>query len=207
MKQIKLIRRNIKSNKNIYVFLFIFGLIGLICGSFLAIILDKEDSKLVTEYLNNFFNNISSGSLNYKYSFINSLISNLGSDLFIWLLGISIIGIPLILIIYFSKTFILGFSVSSIIINYKSKGVLLALSYIFPHMIFNIFIIAFISMYALSLSFKLFNVFLKKESFNFKLYRNRYFLVLIYSLIGFILSSLFEVFISPIFLKFILGSI
>lgn len=207
MKQIKLIRRNIKSNKNIYVFLFIFGLIGLICGSILAIVLDSEDSKLVTEYLNNFFNNISSGSLNFKSSFINSLISNLGSGLFIWLLGISIIGIPLILIIYFSKTFILGFSVSSIIINYKAKGCILSLCYIFPHMIFNILIIAFLSMYSLSLSFKLFNVFLKKDSFNFKLFRNRYLFVLLFSLIGFLISSLFEVFVSPLFLKLILSRI
>ncbi len=207
MKHIKLIKRNIKSNKNIYVFLFVFGLIGLISGSFLAIVLDNQDSRLVTEYLNNFFNSISNNSLNYKSSFLNSIISNLGSGLFIWFLGISIIGIPLILIIYFSKTFILGFSVSSIIINYKAKGCLLAFSYIFPHMIFNILIIAFLSMYSLSLSFKLFNVFLKKESFNFKLFRNKYLIVLLISLISFVVSSIIEIFISPIFLKFILSRI
>ena len=206
MKQIKLIRRNIRSNKNIFVFLFIFGLIGIISGSLLAIVLDGNDSKLVTEYLNNFLSSIINNSLNFKSSFLNSLLCNIGSCLSVWFLGISIIGIPLILIIYFSKSFILGFSVSSIIINYKMKGCLIAFAYIFPHLIFNILNIACLSAYSLSLSFKLFNVFLHKESFNFKSFRNKYFLILIFSLISFAISSLFEVFISPFFLKFVLGN-
>lgn len=204
MKQMKHLKRNIVLNKNLIIFLALLGIIGIVAGTVLSIILDSKDAALVTEYLNTFINNINSNKLNYGNSLLNCLITNIGTSIFIWLLGFSIIGIPLILIIYFSKTFILGFTISSIIINYKIKGCLLAFIYVFPHLVINIFNIVFLSMYALSISFKMLNIIIKKETFNFKNITNKYLLVLIISIIGFIFTSFFEVYITPFLLKIII---
>ena len=133
-------RNNFKTNKNMIIFLCIIGIIGIVVGTILNIALNADDSKLVSDYLNNFIYNIQNDGLDYKGSLINSLISNLGYIIFIWLLGISVIGLPITVFLFFSKTFVLGFSISSIIVNYKLKGCLLALSYVFPHLIINIFI-------------------------------------------------------------------
>ncbi len=193
-----------KENRNMIIFLSIIGIIGIIVGTILNIALNSDDSKLVSDSLNTFIYNLQNNNLDYKASFINSLISNLGFIIFMWLLGISIIGFPITLFIFFSKTFVLGFSVSSIIVNYKLKGCLLALGYIFPHLIINIFIYIVLAMYSLSLSFKIIQTVAKKQSIDFRFIMNKYFKVLLISIIFIIITSLIEIFITPEILKLII---
>lgn len=195
------IKGNISTNKNMLIFLSIIGIIGIIIGTILNIALNQDDSKLVSEFLNNFIYNIQNNNLDYKGSFFNSLISNLGYIAFIWLLGISVIGLPITLFIFFTKTFVLGFSVSSIIANYKLKGCLLALSYIFPHMIINIFIYIVLTMYSLSLSLKIFQTIIKKQTLDFKFIMHKYLKILLISIIIIVITSAIEVFITPILMK------
>lgn len=195
------IKGNISTNKNMLIFLSIIGIIGIIIGTVLNIALNQDDSKLVSEFLNNFIYNIQNNNLDYKGSFFNSLISNLGYIAFIWLLGISVIGLPITLFIFFTKTFVLGFSVSSIIANYKLKGCLLALSYIFPHMIINIFVYIVLTMYSLSLSLKIFQTIIKKQTLDFKFIMHKYLKILLISIIIIVITSAIEVFITPILMK------
>lgn len=195
------IKSNIGTNKNMLIFLSIIGIIGIIIGTILNIALNQDDSKLVSEFLNNFIYNIQNNNLDYKGSFFNSLISNLGYIAFIWLLGISVIGLPITLFIFFTKTFVLGFSISSIIANYKLKGCLLALSYIFPHMIINIFVYIVLTMYSLSLSLKIFQTIIKKQTLDFKFIMHKYLKILLISIIIIVITSAIEVFITPILMK------
>ena len=117
----------------------------------------------------------------------------------------SVIGLPITLFLFFSKTFVLGFSVASIIANYKLKGCLLALSYIFPHLIINIFIYMVLSMYSLSLSLKIIHIIVKKQSLDFKFVMQKYIKVLLISIVGIIITSLMEVFLSPIMMKLVIS--
>lgn len=195
------IKSNIVTNKNMLIFLSIIGIIGIIIGTILNIALNSEDSKLVSNFLNDFIYNIQNNTLNYKNSFINSLLSNLLYIIFIWLLGISIIGIPITLFIFFTKTFVIGFSIASIIANYKLKGCLLALSYIFPHMIINIFVYIILTMYSLSLSLKMLQTIVKKQALDFKFIMNKYLKILLISIIVIIITSALEVFLTPILMK------
>lgn len=195
------IKNNIGTNKNMLIFLSIIGIIGIIIGTILNIALNPEDSKLVGNFLNDFIYNIQNNNLDYKGSFLNSLISNLGYITFIWLLGISVIGLPINIFIFFTKTFVLGFSISSIIANYKLKGCLLALSYIFPHMIINVFVYIILTMYSLSLSLKIFQTIVKKQTLDFKFIMNKYLKILLISIIIIVITSTIEVFITPNLMK------
>lgn len=195
------IKSNIGTNKNMLIFLSIIGIIGIIIGTILNIALNSDDSKLVSEFLDNFIYNIQNNNLDYKGSFLNSLISNLGYIAFIWLLGISVIGLPITIFIFFTKTFVLGFSISSIIANYKLKGCLLALSYVFPHMIINIFIYIILTMYSISLSLKIFQTIVKKQTLDFKFIMNKYLKILLISIIIIVITSAIEVFITPNLMK------
>ncbi|MCI8777935.1 MAG: stage II sporulation protein M [Bacilli bacterium] len=195
------IKNNIGTNKNMLIFLSIIGIIGIIIGTILNIALNPEDSKLVGNFLNDFIYNIQNNNLDYKGSFLNSLISNLGYITFIWLLGISVIGLPITIFIFFTKTFVLGFSISSIIANYKLKGCLLALSYIFPHMIINVFVYIILTMYSLSLSLKIFQTIVKKQTLDFKFIMNKYLKILLISIIIIVITSTIEVFITPNLMK------
>lgn len=197
------LRSNIRINKNLFVFLVVIIAVGVATGSIFVTLLSDTDKVMVSDYLNNFLNNISTNSLNNNAAVINTIIFTLGSALLIWLLGISVIGFILILLFLFIKAFSLGFSIGSIIINFNFKGILLAGAYIVPHHVINMMIYLLISSYALILSYRLINSFTKKQTFEFKSVFNRYLFILLFSLAILLISVLYEVYIAPKLIGFI----
>lgn len=190
----------ISTNKKMFIFFTVLGIIGIISGSFFSIIIKSEDKTLVSDYLNSFMQGLN--NINYLNTFINSEISNTIFILIIWLLGFSIIGIPFTLFMYFSKFFSFGFSVSSLIINYKIKGIIYSVIYMLPQILFFIgFTILMI--YSLSLSLKLILAIFKKQSIDFKYIINKYLFVLILTFIIVNIGSLIETFIMPNLIKLI----
>ena len=204
MKVLDKLRNTVKINKKITSFLFIIAIIGIIFGAIYTIILSKTDKQLVTEYLDNFISQIKDNKLDYMSALISTIVSNLSFIIIIWLLGISVIGIPVSLFMFFTKTFILGFSITSIIYRYKLVGSLYSLIYIFPHQIINLIIYIILMLYSLSLSLKLIYSIFKKKTIDFKLVMNKYTLVLIISIVSIIITSLIEVYIFPNIIKLIL---
>lgn len=194
----------LKINKRMLIFLIVLGIIALIVGSIFVVILNATDKNLIKEYLENFINNIDSGQLDYLEALKNISISNYLYIITIWLLGISVIGIPIIIFMYFMKCFMVGFSIASIIVNYKLKGVLFSLIYVFPHHIINLIMYTILVLYSLTLSLKIGQAVLKKKNINFKLIINKYTLIVILTLIVITLMNLFEVYITPILIKTIL---
>ena len=184
-------------NKKMFIFLLALFVIGIIVGSLFVTILKDSDKTLITESLNNFFTNVKTLNLKWKSTLITTLLTQISYVIGIWILGISIIGLPLILIIYFSKAFILGFSIGSILLNYNVKGILLSIAYIFPHHIINFFIYTILSIYALSLSIKLFDSLLHKKKLDFRPILNKYLFILMVSVVLCITSTLLEVFVMP----------
>lgn len=204
MKAMDRLKNKVKFDKKMVLFLVTIGVIGIISGSFFVTILNNTDKELVQSYLENFLNNIQNGNLDYLYVFKNNIFTNIFYALIIWLLGISVIGLPILLIIYFSKTFILGFSIGSIISIYKFKGILFALSYIFPGQIIILISIFVLTMYALSFSIKLIYAILKRKTIDFKLLINKYVLILGIFICLIILSVLYDSFIMPNIVKMLI---
>lgn len=194
----------LKINRKIFVFLVILGIIGLIVGSIFVVILNDTDKTLVKNYLDIFVSNINNGKLNYLLALKNISFSNYAYVIFIWLLGISVIGIPVIIFMYFMKCFMLGFSIASILVNYKLKGVLLTFVYIFPHHIIALIMYTILIMYSLTLSLKIGEAVIKKKNVNFRVIINKYLWILILTLIVITLTNLFEVYICPYLIKTIL---
>ena len=194
----------IKSNKKIIFFLAIVALVAIIFGSLFSVILNESDKNLVSEYISNFFENIKNNNLNYVLALKNGGISILGFILIVWLLGISIIGMPIVLFMYFSKFFVIGFSISSIIKSYGLKGCLLSFGYVFPHQIIYIVAYTMLSIYSIKMSIKLISSIVKKDKIDFKPIINKYLFVLLLSILVTSLALLFEVFVTPKFINLIL---
>lgn len=203
-KLLKKLKFHIIKSKKMYLFLIIILLIGLLFGSLFITILNEKDKLMVSNQLTNFFNQIKMNKINYLQALKNSLATNLIYIILIWLLGISIIGIPIIIFIVFIKGFIIGFSISAIIATYKFIGLIGAFAYIFPHLIMASFIIIIISCYALYLSFNLLCSIIQKRSINFKNIINKYGIIMLISIIVMIIASIIEVFFSPYFIKLFL---
>ena len=89
------------SNKKFILFLLGISLIGFISGSLFITIISKSDQILVKDYIESFINNIQNNKLDYGDTLKNTLLSNLTFIIVIWILGISVIGIPINIFYYF----------------------------------------------------------------------------------------------------------
>lgn len=204
-KQMDKLKKKTTSNKKIIVFLVGLFLIGLIAGSIFITIISKSDQALVKEYIKEFVNKADKNKLNYLEALKNASLSNGLFIVIVWLLGFSIIGIPIVIFMYFSKAFILGFSLSSFILQYKFKGLLPALIYFFPHHVVNILAYTLIMIYSLKISFILINSIIKKKTISFKAIMNRYLIVFVVSIGMVIVASLYECFVVPFLIKNLIG--
>ena len=180
--------------------LLVTTVIFVLLGIFYTAVLSKADKKSVEESLSLFFKNLD--KLNYLNAFTNCLFSNLLYIIIIWLLGISIIGIPIIILILIIKSFILGFTISTILYFYKLKGVLISIIYIIP-LLLNLFAIIYLSYYAIIFSKNLNGLLFFKKNINFNHIMKRYFKILLISLLFIVVSSILEIFIIPSVLNFL----
>lgn len=184
-------------NKLLVKLLFI-SVISILLGIFYMAIISKQNKESVEESLKLFFQSIN--KLNYQKAIVNCFSSNIFYLLAIWLLGISIIGIPFILLILILKSFILGFSISSILYFYKLKGILIALIYIIP-LVLNLLTILFLGYYAIIFSKNLIRLLFLKKEIRFKNIMRRYSKIFLFCLGMIIISSILEIYVVPSFLK------
>ncbi|MBQ9024485.1 MAG: stage II sporulation protein M [Bacilli bacterium] len=197
-------KRELSKKNNLIILVLIVFLIGLIFGSIYITILSNDQKTLVLKQVTSFFNGIEKTSFSNKIDiFKNSLYSNLLYITIMWLLGISVIGIPIIFIMVFFKSFILGFSISSIFAKYGIKGLIKVLLYLIPANIVMIIFIIFLSSYSILISTKIFTTSFKKQTINFKTFMGKYFFILILGILFSILCSLYDAFINPFFYKII----
>lgn len=188
--------------KRKYVFLITIVVIGLIGGIIFSNILNTSDEKLVYDKLTTYFLNIKNGiQIDYWQTLLNSIKNNMFLLILVWIFGLSIIGIVFNAFILFFKSFVLGFSIGSIINIYLYKGIILSIVYIFPHFIINTIILLLLVYYANNFSIKLFNLLFLKKEIKFHDIMKRYFKIFVICLGAFLISSLIETFFSPFFIK------
>lgn len=203
-KKVDKLISKIKLNKKLFIFLIIISLIALISGSLLVVLLDKTDKEIVTNYLTNFINDISQNKIDYIFTLKDSLISNAILIIGIWLLGISVIGIPIIIFLYFTQIFTFGFALGTIILKYKLKGILLAFIYTFPNYLILFSTLLILVSYSITLSVKLITTIIKRKQIDFKIISNKYLLILLFSILSGLIFSLYEAFILPNIIKLII---
>jgi len=206
-KEMDKLKNRMKSSKKFTVFLVVLLLFGVIAGTLFITILSSSDKSLIKEYLNSYMSDIEKNKINYLPLFCNSFLKEILISGAIWLLGISIVGIPAILFLFFKEAFVLGFSIGSILFVYKGKGLLYAFFYIFPCQILNIVAYGLLLTYALSVSLKMIEAVFKHKTIDFKAIMNKYSKVLGVVLGLFLVSSLLETFLIPNILKWILSII
>lgn len=204
-KALDKLRNKIRYNKKIMLFLIIIVILGIISGSFLAAILKNEDKLLIKNSIGSFIKIINGNQLNYFDTLKNTFFINLIMILGIWLLGISMIGLFIAIIIVFFKAFIFGFTVASFIVTYNIKGLLLAFIYTFPHLVINLLILMYLGSYAMKFSILIIRCLFSKVNLNLKKLMFIYSKVLFISLITIIITSFFETYITTNILKFVVS--
>lgn len=198
-----------RENSSIYVFTIVLFLIGVMFGAIVVNSLSFEQKDDLFMYLSRFFGQVSEGefadsSLMFKQSFLH-YAKYVG---IMWILGLSIIGLPVILIMLFLKGIVVGFTVGFLVNQMGWYGFLLSFVSVMPQNI--ILIPAFILIGATAIMFSLRMIrqqFLKRINEPVFPYFMRY-TVLMVIMMGFIsLASGFEAFVSPVMMKSVVNLI
>ena len=199
MKLLDKLINNIKFDKKYVFFCIILIILGIITGSLFIVILNNSDKNIVIEYITSFIENINNVSI-----LKNTLITNYICIFILIIIGYSCFLFPINILILFYKSFVIGFTISSFILTYKFKGILLATVYIIPHLIINILIFALITAFTLKLSLNMIKYIIKKKDVNIRCYFNKYFSLIFLSIFVITLTSLYESYLMPYLLKLII---
>ena len=202
-KLFKVMLNDIKREKSTYISLIVVVIISLLFGTLFITILKEADKKLIVSEITNFFDTVNSKNYVLSSNLLPNLVKNDVFLLIIFLLGLSIVGLPFIVCMLFYKGFTLAFTVTTLIYNFKFEGILFSFLYIFPHLILNLILYFIMCVYAFNLSIKIFKNILNKEDFKIKDQLKKYILVFIILILTLSISSLYETYIIPYIIKLI----
>ncbi|MBB6455315.1 stage II sporulation protein M [Salirhabdus euzebyi] len=185
---------------SIYLFMFVLFLIGVIFGAVIVNSMSFIQKQDLYFYLHQFFGQVQEGSLLHEQDlFQSSFFYHFKYILLIFILGLSIIGIPIIWIFIFMKGIVIGFSVGFLVNQIGWFGLLMASASIAPQNIFVIpaYLIAgsFAMIFSLHLIRRLFvtKTYHQPIRKHFVQYSSVFLVVLVITLV----ASIVETFLSP----------
>ena len=202
-KIINYLKEELKKENNLIILILAIFIIGLVVGSLFVNFITKDNKTLLINQVETYFSSVK--SLDKKVFGINAFTPNLiNNELQIFLifaLGLSILGIPVVILIMFFKGFMLGVTLATFILKYQLLGILPSLLYIFPCFIIYIIIYTLISFFAVSTSLKFLKAIIKKDNLSFKKFLGKYLLCFLICLVLIIINTLLDAFLTPILLK------
>jgi stage II sporulation protein M len=194
----------LKANIVAYFFMILIFVIGVVVGALAVRILPDEQKGELINYLHIFFTGLSQGNEDAVSSgnMIGMVMfNNAKTVVLMWILGFTIIGIPFVLFILFTRGFIIGFTVGFLVNEYVMRGLLFAIASVLPH---NLFAVP--AMLVLGVSATTFSLMLVRRKtygkINIWYEAIRYSIVCMILLIIMLFAGLLEVYISPVFMKF-----
>ena len=176
--------------------------LGILSGVVFLLITSSLDKMIIKDeinsYISGFDNKIS------IYSFLTSFKYNIIYFIIITISGIFYLFSPLIIFVNYYKGLQIGFLMSSIILTFKSKGILLMLVSLFPHIIFMSISIIIYSSIMLNISYKLMKATYNEESINLKIFVKKVLLLFLIGIVISLVGTLLEVFVNAYLVRLVI---
>lgn len=154
----------LKEHLSLYVFVFVLFVTGVAFGAVMVGALTLEQKQELARFLNSFFHLIDQGTgFDQAHSFQQSVSMHMKWVAMIWLLGLSVIGLPVIFALDFLKGVLVGFSIGYLVGEFSWKGLLFSLVSVVPQ---NLVIVP--AVIVLSASASAFSMYLIKNRFVIK---------------------------------------
>ncbi|WP_243290141.1 stage II sporulation protein M [Bacillus sp. FJAT-47783] len=201
--------QHIKEHSSTYLFVFVLFVMGVIFGAVIVNSMNMTQKEDLYYYLNLFFGQVSDGSVgSASEMFQQSFFHNLKYLGLMWVLGISIIGLPVILIMLFLKGMVVGFTVGFLVNRMGWSGFLLSFVSVLPQNLLLIPAFIITSSTAIVFSLKLIRqLFMKRmQESPMKLF-TRYALVFVGITVLTCIAAVFEGYASPFLMKGIIKMI
>lgn len=197
-------RLYLKEHLSLYIFVAILFLMGIIFGALMVNSLSLEQKQEMARHLSSFLHAIDQGTeIGGKSSVQQSFMLHVKWIALIWVLGLSVVGLPLILILNFFKGVLVGFTVGYLAGQLSYKGLLFALVSVAPQNIILVPALLIVSVTAIAFSvFLIKNRFLHGKGMVYQQFVH-YSLITVSMVVVMFGVSLFEAYISPIMMKWV----
>ncbi|MEW6621638.1 MAG: stage II sporulation protein M [Bacillota bacterium] len=148
-------KEHLTDHITLYLVTFMMFLLGSTTGAFVIRMLDEYQLKELVEYLDFFLKGLPVWQINSIVIAQDAVINSIKIISVIWLLGLTIVGIPIILVVVYVKGFILGFTVGFLLIKKSYVGLLISIFAVLPQNLFYIPSIIICAVAAVTFSLRL----------------------------------------------------
>ncbi|MDU4960451.1 MAG: stage II sporulation protein M [Sporomusaceae bacterium] len=197
----------IRANIVGYFFILLLFVSGVVFGALAVKTLPGEQKTELIGYLQIFFQGFSAWSAeawNGTDLFVTVLFNHVKTLGLIWLLGFTVIGVPLVWFIVFTRGFVIGFTVGFLVNEYIMKGLAFALAAVLPHSLISV--PAVVAAGVAATSFSLWLVRRRQHAKTTVAYEAIGYCGLCLGLfLVLLVASVIEVYISPLFMKLVVA--
>jgi stage II sporulation protein M len=152
IKIIGFLSRHFQENFWLYVLSLLCLSTGIVLGIYTVKYMSEVQKGDLVNYFGSFTDYLKSYQINRQYVLFETLKNNVPVMILLWVLGFTIIGIPVILIIDIFKGFTLGFTITFIMNGIGIKGIWIALAGIIPQNLIYLPCIILASVFSMELS-------------------------------------------------------
>ncbi len=185
----------------VYLFVTIFFGMGIFFGAAAAKTIDADQADQLAVYLDSFLEKIASMPVGEQIFFRHNVFSNLYIMIAMYILGLTVIGIPLVLVAVFTRGFILGFTVGFLVREKAVKGLIFAIISILPHNILVMPAVIIGGVTALSFSALLVRRRFAAKSIPLKNHLGMYTAAMLILCLVTSAAGLIETYVTPVFIK------
>lgn len=189
---------NALKNKKLFKGLLFIVILFFIIGLFVTIFLSSKNNTIINDSLNSYIEEIKVETLNKTY-IKNTIMNYIIINTLIFILTMSIIGIPINIVSLAYKSFSLSFTIFNVIKVYKINSIFM-ITYVLPD-IFNLIISLIYSYYLIRFSKKILEKLFKKENIDLKRLIKKNIKLFIICLLIFILNTIIKIYVVPSLIK------
>ncbi|MCB2308025.1 stage II sporulation protein M [Clostridium estertheticum] len=202
------VNKHIQENYWLYIISILCVFTGIILGIYSVKYMGEFEHKDLVNYLINFIDPSNTSGISYKLIFFQSIKNNLPVIIFLWFLGLTIVGLPIIVIIDLLKGFTVGFTFSFMISGLGKSGIGIAMLGVLPQNLIYIPCIIFASVISMEFSIMLLRNKFNKQWTSSISSRIIYYSVIFIVIIGILfIGIIIESYIAPYFVKNLINNL
>jgi stage II sporulation protein M len=131
--------QHVRENVGVYFFVALLFLVGVVFGALAVKALPTEQKAELMDYLNLFLKDVAGRPSIPGSELVGQTVwANLKSIALIWLSGLTVIGLPLALILLFTKGFAGGFTVGFLVDEISWRGLVVAAAAVLPQSLLTV---------------------------------------------------------------------
>jgi len=199
----------LRANIGVYVFCIVIFAVGVVFGALAIRVLGAAQKTELIDYLQVFLRGLAQTGQPVGGAAVlrQALANHWKTAGFIWLLGFTVIGLPAVALIIFTRGFVIGFTVGFLAEQLGYKGILLAFFSVLPQNLLAVPAILAVGASALSFSLLLVGARLQHRRFQFLEELAGYTVLGAIACVVLAGAGLVEAFVAPVFIRLLAGTI